>query len=248
LAVKNSDNRARANAAKVEKKGQVSSSMVKKGSMGKVQAHSKDFKPAPRPVIFHHGPAPKLHIHGGHKYYDRIHEHARFFHHGKHRYYVHNGLFYLWHAKLGYELITRPILTFATLPFTCVQVHIGSTPYWYSDGIWFAKKNTQYVIIDRPISPTQAVVLSSLPFNCEIISINGVTYYYGENTWFMPHGKQFIIVDAPEVIYDDTNFIAELPQGSKRVIVNQRLYWFGADTWFQAVDGGYVIIDSPLLK
>lgn len=210
--------------------------------------------PQPYRQLHRSNPLPPPRIVNGHHYYHSIPPAAHRFDHPKGRFYVNCGNFYRWHATLGYELVARPLgMFFAALPFTCVKVYVNATPYWYNDGVWFARQNKGYVIINRPLSAKTEIFIQTLPYACKKVIIEGTTYYTGENNLFLPVNGGYVLVDNAEsydVIdndsnYDLSNFVSELPMGSKRVVVNGKLYWFGGDTWFEPVNGGYIIVDEP---
>jgi hypothetical protein len=105
----------------------------------------------------------------------------RWGHHGEHHYYhyhdrphfgVHVGVFY---------------------PDEYYPIAVGTSRYYYDDGVYYSYANGNYVVAAPPIG----AVVSTIPPDFRPVSINGMTYYTDNGVYYVRTSNGYQVVTSP---------------------------------------------------
>jgi hypothetical protein len=113
------------------------------------------------------------------------------------------------------------------LPVGYVQTSVGTTGYYYHDGVYF-RPTTEgtYTVVAPPVG----AIVPQLPSGAETIALESVTYYYGGGALYLQQPTGFAVVEAPPGIT-----LAELPFGTAPVVINGVIYYVAGSTYFLPV-------------
>lgn len=97
-------------------------------------------------------------------------------------YHFHNGIFYL-HRKPGFTIV-RPLagIRIRVLPVGYRRIIIGSRPYFYYYGTFYAKADNsdEYEVVDAP----EGAIVDALPDGYEVKTIDDTEYYVLDGVYY----------------------------------------------------------------
>jgi hypothetical protein len=118
-------------------------------------------------------------------------------------------------------------MTLNVLPPGFVQVSVGSTGYYYYDGVYFqaiASLASGYAVVAPPVG----VIVPQLPSGAEQIASGNAAYYYAGGAFYLQQPTGFQVMPAPVGVV-----VTTLPSGATPVAVKGVLY-------YQATNGYYL--------
>ncbi|MEM7705949.1 MAG: DUF6515 family protein [Pseudomonadota bacterium] len=92
-----------------------------------------------------------------------------------------------WRYRIGVRL--------ATLPLRHSRVVIGSTVYYYADGVYLVQRGGGYVVVGAPIGAR----IVGLPYGFRSFWIGPRRYFYVNSTYYVyaPGSRDYVVVAAP---------------------------------------------------
>ncbi len=96
-----------------------------------------------------------------------------------------------WERYVKYRIGLRLL----TLPVRHHQVVVGSTVYYYSDGVYFMKRGTAYTVVGAPIG----IRVGNLPYGFRNFHVGHRRYFYANHTYYVyaPATYNYVVVAAP---------------------------------------------------
>ncbi|HVM46600.1 MAG TPA: DUF6515 family protein [Candidatus Acidoferrum sp.] len=129
-----------------------------------------------------------------------------------------------------------PGMAVGGLPVGYVQASVGTTGYYYYDGVFF-RPTTEgaYEVVAPPIG----AVVPQVPDGAEAMLMGPDTYYYAGGAFYLQGPNGFRVVAAPTGAT-----VTALPIGAAPVVINGVMYYMAGSTYFlpviQAGATGYV--------
>src|SRR5215471_19567971 len=118
----------------------------------------------------------------------------------------------------------HPGMLLRSLPFGYVQASVGTTGYYYYDGVYFQPTTEgTYAIVPPPVGAT----VPQLPDGAEAMIVGPNTYYYAGGAFYLPQPNGFLVVTAPAGVT-----VTSLPFGATPVTINGVLYFLSGATYF----------------
>jgi len=125
----------------------------------------------------------------------------------------------------------HPGMLLHSLPFGYVQASVGTTGYYYYDGVYFQPTTEgSYAVVPPPVGAT----VPRLPDGAEQMLL-GAAYYYAGGAFYLAQPNGFLVVSAPAGVT-----VTELPYGATPVTINRVLYFLSGTTYFMPVMQGGV--------
>ena len=120
-----------------------------------------------------------------------------------------------------------PGMVIRALPVGYVQTSVGTTGYYYYDGVYF-RPTTEgtYTVVAPPVG----AIVPQLPSGAAAIVLGSVTYYYGGGAFYLQQPTGFAVVEAPLGIT-----LAHLPPGAVPVVIDGVIYYVAGSTYFLPV-------------
>jgi hypothetical protein len=115
-----------------------------------------------------------------------------------------------------------------------VQVAVGSTGYYYYDGVFFQPTSEgSYAVV----TPQVGVIVPQLPSGAETIVVGDTTYYYGGGAFYLQQPNGFSVVQAPAGLT-----VTQLPPGATVGTINGTIYFVSGSTYFKPLKQGGVTV------
>jgi len=120
-----------------------------------------------------------------------------------------------------------PGMILSALPVGYVQTSVGTTGYYYYDGVYF-RPTTEgtYTVVAPPVG----AIVPQLPDGAEAIVIGQDTYYNGGGAFYLQQPTGFAVVQAPVGVT-----VTGLPLGAAPVVINGATYYVAGSTYFLPV-------------
>ncbi len=96
------------------------------------------------------------------------------------------------------------------LPDNFFTVSLGRSHYYYSDGLYYNRAGSNYIIVRPPMG----AVVRALPVEYRPVTINGVTYYVDNGTYYIYTRNGYQVVPQPATI------VQAAPVQASPVVVN----------------------------
>ncbi|MBL3590974.1 MAG: hypothetical protein JMN24_14430 [gamma proteobacterium endosymbiont of Lamellibrachia anaximandri] len=144
-------------------------------------------------------------------------------------YYRHHGYYRHDGGGFGAGLFTGLVIgaAIASIPPTHTTVIVGTTPYYYADGIYYQTVPAGgYVVVSAPVGAAVAVV----PPNSAQITLGDTVYFYHDGTYYVQHDTVFQVVAAPIGITVPTT-----PTGATSKTINSQTYFEFQKVYYQPV-------------
>lgn len=98
-------------------------------------------------------------------------------------FYFHAGAFYTFRGGVYTRVIPPVGIRVAVLPVGYVRVVVGTCPFFYFGGIFYAlSEHQEYVVVDPPVG----AVVSKLPAYAAEVEINGKPFFEYNGTLYKP--------------------------------------------------------------
>ena len=107
-----------------------------------------------------------------------------------------------------------------------LRVYVGSSPYFYDDGIYYQQLGEDYQVVYPPVG----VLIPELPDGTIEISTSNGIYYYVAGAFYVQQAGGFVIAVPPMGAV-----VPELPPGTVSVIVNGRVAYQFNGVYYQPV-------------
>jgi hypothetical protein len=135
----------------------------------------------------------------------------------------------------------------ASLPPHYETVIVAGSPYYYANGVYFAKSGTQYVVVPAPVGAT----VQHPPAQVTNVYVNNQDLGYSNGTYYKqePPAKQggepsYEVVAPPVGATVET-----LPKGAKSETIGGVEYYAYAGTYYQVFHSGskvvYMVVKKP---
>jgi hypothetical protein len=120
-----------------------------------------------------------------------------------------------------------PGMVLRALPVGYVQTSVGTTGYYYYDGVYF-RPTTEgtYTVVAPPVG----AMVPQLPNGADAIVLGSETYYYGGGAFYLQQLTGFGVVEAPLGIT-----LADLPLSAAPVVIDGVIYYVAGSTYFLPV-------------
>jgi hypothetical protein len=99
----------------------------------------------------------------------------------------HNGYGHWGHHYPSYGRIVFD------LPFGAVSLRVGGSRYYYSEGVYYHRDISNYIVVPPP----QGVVVTSLPLGLQPVIVNGTTYYTNSGIYYLYTPQGYVVVPQP---------------------------------------------------
>jgi hypothetical protein len=120
-----------------------------------------------------------------------------------------------------------PGMVVRALPVGYVQASVGTTGYYYYNGVYFRPTTeSTYEVVAPPVG----AVVPQLPEGAEAIVIGSATYYYAASAFYLQQSNGFGVVAAPLGVT-----VPALPAGATPAVINGVLYYVTGSTYFMPV-------------
>jgi hypothetical protein len=108
-----------------------------------------------------------------------------------------------------------------------VQTSVGTTGYYYYDGVYF-RPTTEgtYTVVAPPVG----AIVPQLPNGADAIVLGSETYYYGGGAFYLQQLTGFAVVEAPLGIT-----LTDLPLSAAPVVIDGVIYYVAGSTYFLPV-------------
>ncbi len=111
----------------------------------------------------------------------------------------------------------------ATLPRGYTTVYVGTTSYYYYDGVYYVSSSSGYTVVHAPTR----VVVKTIPASYKVVYVGPRRYYYYGGTYYIVNSSsEYVVVEAPAGA-----MIYELPEGAKPMTIHDDRYYFYGGTY-----------------
>lgn len=136
----------------------------------------------------------------------------------------------------------RPGYTIGTIPKAAISVTLGGLLFYYSDGIYYSRHNSGFIVILPPIG----LLVPVLPVGYVSFYLHGLTYYYYADVYYVwdIHHRAYRVVDVPQSdeAYQPGTIIDTLPDGAYTVTIDGVQYYrYGGVYFMQSIQGERVV-------
>ena len=80
-----------------------------------------------------------------------------------------------------------------TLPRGFITIRRPGGAFFFSDGIWYGRRGTDFVVVAPPVGLTVGV----LPLGYSTVWVRGVPYYYANDVYYTQGPDGYAVVDSP---------------------------------------------------
>lgn len=132
-------------------------------------------------------------------------------------------------AHVRYAALPRWGAVVTTVPTGAVVVRSRKNPFYFHQGIYYAKRDNSFVIV----RPARGIRVRVLPVGFRTITVGPANYYYYYGTFYTraSSSDDFVVVDAPEGAVVDA-----LPDGYEVKSMNGKEYYEIDGVYFAEVD------------
>jgi hypothetical protein len=103
------------------------------------------------------------------------------------------------------------------LPVGYVQNSVGTTGYYYYDGVYFRPTTDgTYAVVAPPVG----AIVPQPPNGADAIVLGSATYYYGGGAFYLQQLTGFAVVETPLGIT-----LADLPHRAEPVVIDGVIYY-----------------------
>jgi len=120
----------------------------------------------------------------------------------------------------------HPGMIIGTLPLGYAQITVGTTPYYYYDGIYYNHSPSGYVVEAPPLG----AVVAEPPPGADVIEAGGNVYYYAGGAFYEQQPNGYAVVPAPMGVT-----VNSLPPGASAVAINGTTYYVADGVYYLPV-------------
>ncbi len=127
----------------------------------------------------------------------------------------------------------HPGMILNVLPPDYAPVYVGSTPYYYDQGVFYQSTPSGYAVVTPPIG----ALVPALPPGAEAIPVGSIIYYYAGGAFYLPQPQGYLVVTPPPGIS-----VTSLPADATPVVINGTQYYQADGAYFLPMFQGGVTV------
>ncbi len=127
----------------------------------------------------------------------------------------------------------HPGMIISALPPGYAPIYVGSTPYYYDEGVFYESAPSGYTVVTPPIGALVPV----LPPGAEAIVVGPTVYYYAAGAFYLQQPQGYVVVRPPLGIS-----VTDLPPDAAPVVINGVQYYQADGAYFLPMFQGGVTV------